>query len=167
MRNQDRSLISLPNVPQPLITKLLSHRRCLNLAKNDLYNRAYGAMFGFLIGDSMGAYNINRPISETHILEALVMEGGGVMNLKSGEATDEWEICLALSEGLNNCKGVYNHSIIAGKYLEWIESNPNDLPVLMGIAFSDIRRNRRCGRSLDNNSLGEQLLQSSTRNCKQ
>jgi len=47
-------------------------------------------MFGFIIGDSIGAYTINRPYNTKEILDALMMEGGGVMNLRSGEATDEW-----------------------------------------------------------------------------
>lgn len=79
------------------MSMLLSYHRCLNLAKSDLYNRAYGAMFGFLIGDSMGSHIINRSFDEEQILESLMMKGGGVMNLKPGEGTDEWEICLALS----------------------------------------------------------------------
>lgn len=79
------------------MSMLLSYHRCLNLAKSDLYNRAYGAMFGFLIGDSMGSRIINGSFDEEQILESLMMKGGGVMNLKPGEGTDEWEICLALS----------------------------------------------------------------------
>ena len=43
------------------MNQLLSYNRCLNLAKNDIYNRAYGAMFGFIIGDSLGAYVVNLP----------------------------------------------------------------------------------------------------------
>lgn len=46
------------------MSMLLSYHRCLNLAKSDLYNRAYGAMFGFLIGDSMGSHIINRSFNE-------------------------------------------------------------------------------------------------------
>jgi len=46
------------------MNQLLSYNRCLNLAKNDIYNRAYGAMFGFLIGDSIGAYLVNLPYNE-------------------------------------------------------------------------------------------------------
>jgi ADP-ribosylglycohydrolase len=44
--------------------QLLAHHRCLNLAKDDLYNRAYGAMFGFVIGDALGASIVNLPFSQ-------------------------------------------------------------------------------------------------------
>ena len=52
-------LPSLDIVNKQVMNQLLGYHRCLNLAKNDVYNRAYGAMFGFLIGDSMGAYLVN------------------------------------------------------------------------------------------------------------
>lgn len=42
-----------------------------------------------------------------------MMKGGGVMNLKSGQGTDEWEICLSLSEALIESNGVYNSNKIA------------------------------------------------------
>jgi hypothetical protein len=47
-------------------------------------------MFGFIIGDSIGAYTINKSYNKREMIDALMMEGGGVMNLRSGEATDEW-----------------------------------------------------------------------------
>jgi len=57
-------LQSLEIVSKKVMNQLLSYNRCLNLAKNDIYNRAYGAMFGFLIGDSIGAYLVNLPYNE-------------------------------------------------------------------------------------------------------
>ena len=55
---------------------------------------------------------------------------------------------------------------MAQKYLEWLESEPSDLPVLMGIAFGEIRKKRRAGIN-DERAIGEQLLASSLRNMKQ
>ena len=83
-------LQSLEVINRQVMNQLLSYHRCLNLAKSDIYDRAYGAMFGFLIGDSMGAYLVNLPYNEAQINAALLMRGGGAMNLKSGECTDEW-----------------------------------------------------------------------------
>lgn len=88
MKTHLKNSISLEKVPHASISQLLSYHRCLNLAKNDLYNRAYGAMFGFLIGDSIGSTLINRSFNEEEIINALMMRGGGVMNLKPGEGTD-------------------------------------------------------------------------------
>ena len=55
---------SLEMINKHIMNQLLSYNRCLNLAKNDIYNRAYGAMFGFVIGDSLGAYVVNLPKNE-------------------------------------------------------------------------------------------------------
>jgi hypothetical protein len=54
----------LQMVAGQVMSQLLRYHRCLNLAKNELYNRAYGAMFGFVIGDAMGAYVINKPFNQ-------------------------------------------------------------------------------------------------------
>ena len=95
------------------MSKLLAHHRCLHLARNDLQNRAYGAMFGFAIGDSLGAYVVNQTFNHHEVNSALLMKGGGAMNLKSGECTDEWEISLALSEALISGKGRYSQDAVA------------------------------------------------------
>lgn len=76
------------------------------------------------------------------------------MNLKSGEGTDEWEIALSLCEGLLDGKGKYDVNKVAARYLEWIDSNPCDLPVLMGIAFSNIKKQRHLSGSIDPSTLG-------------
>jgi hypothetical protein len=166
MRGNCKTPISIDSLPHTSVSQLLSYHRCLNLAKNDLHNRAYGAMFGFLIGDSLGSTLVNRPYNEEEILSALMMKGGGVMNLRPGEGTDEWEICLSLCEGLLEGGGAFSSNRIASKYLEWIDSNPFDLPVLVGISFSDIKKRRREEGSLDPSTLAEQLRRSSLRNIK-
>jgi hypothetical protein len=88
MKNNVKTPISVQNIPHASMSQLLSYHRCPNLAKNDLHNRAYGAMFGFLIGDSIGSTIVNRSYNEEEILSALMMRGGGVMSLKPGEGTD-------------------------------------------------------------------------------
>jgi len=43
------------------LTKLLnSYKRTPNLGSSDLLNAAYGAMFGFVIGDSIGSYLVHK-----------------------------------------------------------------------------------------------------------
>lgn len=64
MKNNIKQSISLENVPHATMTQLLSYHRCPNLSKNDIHNRAYGAMFGFLIGDSIGSYIVNKSYDE-------------------------------------------------------------------------------------------------------
>ena len=168
MNSVKKQEVVLKDLPHNNLTRLLSYQRVPKLGKNDLYNRAYGAMVGFLIGDSMGSYLINKPFSQSQIAEAVMMRGGGAMGLKGGQGTDEWEICVALSEGLIEGKGNYDNNIIAQKYLNWLESNPSDLPVLVGVAFSSIRQQKqKRGVVFSRKKLGSQLLENSLKNLKQ
>ena len=68
--------------------KILSYRKCPNLSYSEIHNRAFGAMFGVIIGDSLGAYLLNQKPTTQDIGKAMLMEGGGVMGLRSGEGTD-------------------------------------------------------------------------------
>jgi len=95
------------------------------------------------------------------------MEGGGVMNLRAGEGSDEWELNVALSEGLLAGKGQYKRKSITEKYIEWIESNPQDMPVLVGIALSQLRKNRKPFQRQKSSDIGEQFLKDSLKNIKQ
>lgn len=56
--------LSLQLIDPIVMSKILGYTRCLNLARTDILNRAYGAMFGFVIGDAMGAYLINKPFNQ-------------------------------------------------------------------------------------------------------
>lgn len=38
----------------------MSYYKCPNLGKTGIQDRAFGAMFGTIIGDSIGAYSINK-----------------------------------------------------------------------------------------------------------
>lgn len=102
-------------------------------------DHAYGAMFGFVIGDSVGSYLVHQNVTEiSDICTALEMKNGGRFSLCQGQGTDETEMCLALSEGLLESfqEGSYDKNIIAKKYFEWIESQPFDFPTLAAISFS-------------------------------
>ncbi len=70
-------------------------------------------MFGVIIGDALGAYVINKIPSVDEIANALLMEGGGVMGLLPGEGSDEWELNVALAEGLLAGRGSYHARLIA------------------------------------------------------
>ena len=45
----------------PIITKkLLAQKHCPLLPKTDVQDRAFGAMFGLLIGDALGSHVLNK-----------------------------------------------------------------------------------------------------------
>jgi hypothetical protein len=56
-----KNLFSLKDLSPEVLTRLLSYKKCPNVARNDIHNRAYGAMFGLIIGDIFGSHLINKP----------------------------------------------------------------------------------------------------------
>jgi ADP-ribosylglycohydrolase len=124
-------------------------------------------MFGVAIGDALGAYLMNQRPTIEDITKALLMEGGGTLGLRPGEGTDEWELNVALAEGLLAGKGTYNSNLITAKYLEWIESNPHDMPVIVGIALSKLRQQKHLNPRRRMEHSGNQLARDSLRNSKQ
>ena len=124
-------------------------------------------MFGVLIGDAVGAYLMNTKPTVEEIGKAMLMEGGGVLGLRPGEGSDQWELNVALAEGLLAGKGAYKRNLITDKYLEWIESNPRDMPVVIGIALSEIRKKKRKLGSGSRVKFGDQLLRDSLKNSRQ
>jgi len=66
------------------LTRLYSYKKCPNIARTDIHNRAYGAMLGVIIGDIFGSYLMNKPPEIATIGESLLMNGGGVMDLRVG-----------------------------------------------------------------------------------
>lgn len=88
-------------LPTSTVNLLSSYRRCPLNPSSELLNRAYGAMFGFVIGDSIGSYMVHQSFTSINeIAMALEMKGGGRFGLCEGQGTDETEMAIVLSEGL-------------------------------------------------------------------
>lgn len=69
---------------------LHSHKKCPNIAIDDLLDSIYGAFFGFLIGDIVGAHIAYKIHSlPLHIPSALLMNGGGTYNIGPAQGTDQ------------------------------------------------------------------------------
>lgn len=66
-----------------------SNRKCPNIATDDLLDSIYGAFFGFLIGDIVGAYTAFKINNVYEIPAALMMNGGGTYNIGPGQGTDQ------------------------------------------------------------------------------
>lgn len=77
-------------LPRNLNNLLSSNFKCPDLATTDMINRIYGAFFGLLIGDSIGAYTAFQVSNlDEHIIQALSMNSGGTYNLGSGQVSDD------------------------------------------------------------------------------
>ena len=102
---------------------------------NTKKNKIAGAIFGFAIGDSMGAtteFMNKQQISKVYgSLENIV--GGGWLKLKPGEVTDDTQMtcCVmeALIESYNESKNEFINfsNILAKKFISWLDTEPKDV----------------------------------------
>lgn len=105
--------------------------------EKDLENRIRGAMYGFAIGDALGAtteFMTQETIQRTYgkVEDYL---GGGWLNTIPGEGTDDTQMTLCVAKALMDSieKGVAcQNAIIFRKmikknFIEWYDSNPKDI----------------------------------------
>lgn len=133
---------------------LHSNRKCPNIATDDLLDAVYGAYFGFLIGDVVGAHVAFKLYNLPEIPAALLMNGGGTYNIGPGQGTDQTEILLSASYGLLEGAANYSSDIMARKYLEWLDSKPFNLSAVFALAFIEIRKKRQAEGSAYSEGLG-------------
>ena len=96
---------------------------------NNIKNRLKGALYGFAIGDSMGA--TTEFMSEAEIKrnygKLIDIVGGGWLELKAGEVTDDTQMSICVMEVLmkkdfNNFK-----RDLADSFVAWYDTNPKDI----------------------------------------
>lgn len=91
-------------------------------------DRVFGALLGVAIGDALGApveFMSAAQIREKHgtVRE---MIGGGWLNVKPGEVTDDTQMTLAVAEGIvANPKDPIPQ--IGRRFIEWYDSTPKDI----------------------------------------
>ena len=109
--------------------KSLMEVSVLNTRKT-IEDKIAGAIYGFAIGDAMGAttefmneFEIKRCGKVTDIV------GGGWLNLKAGDVTDDTQMTLCIMDALmkypNNVKEFQNECM--KNFVKWFESGPKDV----------------------------------------
>ena len=100
----------------------------------EIKNKIKGALYGFAIGDAMGAttefmdnYTINKKFG---VLKDIV--GGGWLGLESGQVTDDTQMTLCVCEAIEHAQGKDNFeehmlSRCCRNFVEWYLSNPPDI----------------------------------------
>lgn len=87
-----------------------------------------GCLLGLVCGDALGApveFMTAEQISQRFgTLKEMV--GGGWLNIKPGEYTDDTDMMLCIAESLAENKD-YNPEDIARRFVEWYKSNPKDI----------------------------------------
>lgn len=96
--------------------------------KLTLQQRAVGAYLGLAVGDALGAtteFMTPREIEAKHGVHRK-MTGGGWLNLKLGQVTDDTEMSLALGQSIIDNRGVEGKAV-AEAFSEWMRSKPVDI----------------------------------------
>jgi len=93
-----------------------------------LMDRARGAYLGLAVGDALGAtveFMTPREIAHTHGQHKDIT-GGGWLNLKPGQVTDDTEMSLALGRAIL-FGGGFHDKTIAEAFSVWLKSKPVDV----------------------------------------
>lgn len=100
----------------------------MQLRKIDIHKRAEGAYLGLAVGDALGAtveFMTPREIEHDYGVHKDIV-GGGWLNLKPGQVTDDTTMSLALGEAIINSGGI-DAVAIAGAFDEWMRAKPIDI----------------------------------------
>ena len=94
-------------------------------------DRIRGALFGVACGDALGGpleFMTPSEISRRHGGEVRHMVGGGWLNLRPGETTDDTAMTLAVAEGIaeNPAEPIPG---IGRRFIEWYNSKPKDVGI--------------------------------------
>ena len=93
-------------------------------------NRIWGAIFGFAIGDSMGATTefMTRKQIKNAYGKVTDLISGGWLNLKSGEVTDDTQMSMCIMDVIM-CGTHFNtfRNSVLNSFVDWYKSNPKDI----------------------------------------
>lgn len=93
-----------------------------------LRDRIAGALYGVAVGDALGGpleFMTAEEIAEQHG-RVSTMIGGGWLNLRPGETTDDTAMTLAVAEGIMECPDDPVPAI-GERFIRWAKSGPKDI----------------------------------------
>lgn len=100
----------------------------LQVCDKALEGRAIGAYLGLAVGDALGAsveFMAPRKIRARHGVHDTI-RGGGWLNLRVGQVTDDTAMALSLGESILTHGGV-DANAVAGAFSEWMRGKPVDI----------------------------------------
>ena len=109
----------------------MTKQECLELFRD----RAKGAMYGVAVGDALGApleFMSALEIKDVHGPEPVKdMLGGGWLNLRPGETTDDTDMTLAVAEGWMAMQEPWSLpdlvEAVGSNFIEWHHTRPKDI----------------------------------------
>lgn len=94
-------------------------------------NKILGAIYGFVIGDAMGAttefMNIEQIKKKYKVVKEII--GGGWLNLNPGEITDDTQMTICVMNAIMKQPKDGNEfkEFCSDNFINWINSNPKDI----------------------------------------
>lgn len=125
-----------------------------------LRNKIAGAVYGYAIGDAMGAtteFMTAEQIKKKYGKITNII-GGGWLNLQPGEVTDDTQMTMCvMSAIMRQPESVEEfRNICANNFIIWKNSGPKDIGVQCSIAIECLRTG--CDVPVDNSALGNGSL---------
>ena len=129
-------------------------------------NKIAGAIYGFAIGDAMGA--TTEFMSEGRIKKKFGkvtdIIGGGWLNLKAGEVTDDTQMTMCVMNALMrtlNEDGPMGYSFVKEcrkEFIKWYESGPKDVGGQCSRAINYMKNGKHLGIYREDSALGNGSL---------
>jgi ADP-ribosyl-[dinitrogen reductase] hydrolase len=98
------------------------------IAGDDIYDRALGAYLGFAIGDALGAtveFMTAGEIAAKYGVHSRII-GGGWLNLRPGQVTDDTEMTLCIGRAMLRSGG-WNLRAVCDEFVAWLKRVPVDV----------------------------------------
>lgn len=134
------------------------------LTREQLLDKVKGAMYGFAIGDAMGATTefVNKASIKKAYGRVDNIIGGGWLNLKPGQVTDDTEMMLCVAEGYRAsiASGTKFQTEVAKRFVHWLRSGPRDVGNQCFAAINLLAANKAvpvCNNALGNGALMRSL----------
>lgn len=123
-------------------------------------NKIAGAIYGFAIGDAMGAtteFMSDKQIKSTFGKVTDII-GGGWLNLKAGEVTDDTQMTMCVMDALMRYPDKYKkfERLCASNFVEWFKQGQKDVGGQCSKGIYHIVLGKRIG--IDNQALGNGSL---------
>lgn len=102
----------------------------MSKSKNAIEKRVRGALYGFAIGDAMGATTEFMKKKEIQRRYGKVDDilGGGWLNLKPGQVTDDTQMTMCVIDALMKAKNESQfRTAVKAYFIDWYLSNPPDI----------------------------------------
>lgn len=129
-------------------------------------NKIAGAIYGFAIGDAMGATTefMDKKQIKRKFGKVTDIIGGGWLNLKAGEVTDDTQMTMCVMNALmrtlneNDVAGFMFMSECKREFIKWYNSGPKDVGAQCAKAIRYMASEHRIGVFRDEQALGNGSL---------